>query len=132
MPAISNIRVGILVLLLVIMIIGFTSQPSYATILTGGVGAFILASIFSALSYPILLFFLFLLVRSCISYFVEKDFWRYLRPNVLNDFQLGDIALLEHVTDDVVRDAVQQAGLDASKIVPPALGYQPKPKIRAV
>jgi hypothetical protein len=40
--------------------------------------------------------------------------------------------LLEHVTDDTVRDAVVQVGLDATKIVPPALGYQAKQKIRAV
>ena len=81
---------------------------------------------------PILLLFIALLIRSFINWLVEKDFWRLLRPNVLNDFQLDDIALLEHVTDDVVRDAVDQAGLDASKIVPPALGYQPKPNIRAI
>ena len=132
LPAISNLRVVILALLAVIMIIGFTSQPSIYTLYSAGIAAFLLASIFSALSYPILLLFIALLIRSFINWLVEKDFWRLLRPNVLNDFQLDDIALLEHVTDDVVRDAVDQAGLDASKIVPPALGYQPKPKIRAI
>ncbi len=132
LPVISNLRVVILALLAVIMIIGFTSQPSIYTLYSAGIAAFLLASIFSALSYPILLLFIALLIRSFINWLVEKDFWRLLRPNVLNDFQLDDIALLEHVTDDVVRDAVDQAGLDASKIVPPALGYQPKPKIRAI
>jgi len=39
---------------------------------------------------------------------------------------------LEHVTDDTVRDAVEQVGLDATKIVPPTQGYQPKQKIRAL
>src|SRR5436309_15460277 len=58
LPAISSIRVAILALLAVIMIIGLTSQPSLYTLYTAGIAAFLLASIFSALSYPILLLFI--------------------------------------------------------------------------
>jgi hypothetical protein len=132
LPAISGVRVAILSLLLLIMFLGFVIHPSGYSLLTGDLAGFIFASTLTVLSIPILLFLLWLLIRSFISWLVEKDFWEYLRPNTLNDFQLDDIALLEHVTDDVVHSAVEQAGLDASKITPPPLGYQPKRRFRAI
>lgn len=132
LPAISNVRIVILSLLALIMFIGFVSHPSTDMLLYGNILGYVFSGIFTVLSYPILLFFIAFFVRSFISWLVEKDFWRYLRPNVLNDFQLDDWALLEHVTDDVVHGAVEQVGLDATKIMPPQQGYQPKPKIRAV
>ncbi len=132
LPAISSVRVAIVSLLLLIMFLGFVIHPSAYSLLTGDVVGFIFASALSVLSIPILLFLLWLLILSFISWLVEKDFWQYLRPNTLNDFQLDDIALLEHVTDDVVHSAVEQAGLDASKIAPPPLGYQPKRRFRAI
>ena len=63
---------------------------------------------------------------------MEKDFWHYLRHKDLNDFQLDDIALMEHVTDDVVHDTAQELGMDASKITPPTEGYRPKRIVRAL
>ncbi len=132
LPAISNVRIAIFSLLFLIMLFGFFSRPDVGTIVNGGVVAFLFASFLSVLSGPILLFFIVLLILSFIHWLKEKDFWRYLRPNFLNDFNLDDLMLLEHVTDDTVRDAVAQVGLDANKIVPPALGYQPKQKIRAI
>ena len=132
LPAISSVRVAIVSLLLLIMFLGFVIHPSAYSLLTGDIVGFIFASALSVLSIPILLILLWLLIRSFITWLVEKDFWQYLRPNTLNDFQLDDIALLEHVTDDVVHSAVEQAGLDASKIAPPPLGYQPKRRFRAI
>jgi len=132
LPAISNVRAIVVGLLLFIMFLGFFIHPSTYSLLSGDVAGFFLGSVLTLLSFPLLLFFIWFLVRSFISWLVEKDFWMYLRPNTLNDFQLDDIALLEHVTDEVVHSAVEQAGLDASKIVPPLLGYQPKRRIRAI
>ena len=68
-----------------------------------------------------------MIARSLIYWIMEKDFLRYLRPNILNDFNIDDIMLLERVTDDVVHSTVEQLGLDASKIAPPPQGYQPRP-----
>ena len=132
LPAISSVRVVILSLLLLVMVLGFIIHPSAYSLLTGDLTGFIFASVVTVLSIPILLVLLWLLIRSFISWLVEKDFWEYLRPNTLNDFQLDEIALLEHVTDDVVHGAVKQVGLDASKITPPPRGYQPKRRFRAI
>jgi len=132
LPAINNVRVIILGLLFLVMFFGFFSHPSPSDLLYGNTLGFLLASIFSILSVPILLFFIVLLIRSFIYWLREKDFWQYLRSNYLNVFNLDDLMLLEHATDDTVRDAVERVGLDATKIVPPALGYQPKQKIRAL
>ena len=134
LPIISYARAVILALLLLLMIIGFISSSQSSS----SISPYALAPI-SPLSialgffaYLILIFFAIVLVRSFINWLIEKDFWIYLRPNTLNDFQLDDIALLEHSTDYVVRDAVAQLGLDASKIVPPTQGYQQKRKYRAI
>ncbi len=132
LPAINNIRMAIYGLLLLIMFFGFFSRPSYTDVLYGNIIGFIFATIFAILSGPILVFFIFLLIRAFITWLREKDFWQFLRPNFLSDFNLDDLMLLEHVTDEVVYDAVKQVGLDATKIVPPAMGYQPKQKIRAL
>ncbi len=132
LPAISSIRVVILSLLGLLMLFGFIIRPNPNSLLSGDAFAFVVASFLSILSIPLLLFFIFLLIRSFIYWLFEKDFWIYLRPNVLRDFQLDDIALLEHATDDTVHDAIAQLGLDASKIVPPTQGYQPKQRYRLI
>ena len=135
LPAISYVRVGLLAFLFLIMFIGFLQSPAtfaYAGLFGGFSFGTVIALICYVLSYPILFFFIVLLIRSFIIWLVEKDFWKLLRPNILNDFDLDDIIMLEHVTDHVVHDAVEQVGLDASKITPPVLGYQLKRKIRAV
>jgi hypothetical protein len=132
LPAISNVRVAIFTILFLIMFLGFFIHPSPYSVLSGDVFGYVVASFFSVLSIPILLFFIVILVRSFIYWLVEKDFWVLLRPNTLNDFQLDDIMLLEHVTDDTVKTAVQQIGLDASQITPPPMGYQAKRRIRTI
>ena len=132
LPAISNVRVAMFAIFFLIMFFGFFIHPSSYSILSGDVFGFLIASFFSVLSIPILLLFIVLLVRSFIYWLGEKDFWVLLRPNTLNDFQLDDIMLLEHVTDGTVKAAVKQIGLDASQITPPAGGYQPKKRIRAI
>ena len=127
LPAINSIRVAGLLLLLVLALFGPGLLQGLA-----GPASFLLGGLFSLLALPIWLFFLWLLFRSFSYWLVEKDFWVYLRANQLNDFQLDDIALLEHATDETVRAAVEQLGLDASKIVPPTQGYQPKQRIRII
>jgi hypothetical protein len=145
-PPISILRVVILILMLAVIFIGpsvvqniITSLANPANSTTTGSSPYIVLFLallitlgFIYAYIPILIFLLIFLVRSFINWLVDKDFWVYLRPNVLNDFQMDDIALLEHSTDKIVGDAVQQLGLDASKIVPPPQGYQPKRKIRIV
>ncbi|HLZ24467.1 MAG TPA: hypothetical protein VKQ30_20320 [Ktedonobacterales bacterium] len=131
LPAISRFRAIVMILLAVLFLAGLASSSSTPVV----VG-------FSEVAAPsplklfatglILPFFVLFFIASAISWVVEKDFWVYLRPRSLNDFQLDDIALLEHATDGVVVDAVKQEGLDASKITPPPFGYQPKRRIRAV
>lgn len=130
LPAISMIRVAIYATLLLIMIIGLLVPSPF---LGGSFGY--QSNIFTTLSglfaYPILLFFIWQLARSFISWLIEKDFWFLLRPETLNDFQLDDIAFLEHLTDDTVREAAKQLNLDSAKIIPPPLWYQPKSRIRS-
>jgi hypothetical protein len=132
LPAISNIRVIIFSLLLLIMVIGFFVRPSPYSLLSGDVAGYLIAGFFTVLSVPILALFIIAFVRSFIYWLMEKDFWVLLRPNHLNDFQLDDIMLLEHVTDDTVKTAVKQIGLDGSQIVPPTMGYQPRRRIRTL
>jgi hypothetical protein len=73
-----------------------------------------------------------MLIRSFIAWLVENDFLIYLRANSLNDFQMGDLALLKQVTDEAVRVSVQQVGLNSSKIVPPMTiqGHQLRRQVR--
>jgi hypothetical protein len=134
LPIISYARAIILGLLFLLMIIGFISSSQAAN--NASPYAYVPISPLSLglgfLAYLLLIFFVIFLIRSFINWLIEKDFWIYLRPNTLNDFQLDDIALMEHSTDYIVRDAVAQLGLDASKIVPPVQGYQPKRKYRAI
>ncbi len=127
LPAIDTIRVAGLILLAALALFG----PGILQGLAGGAG-FLLGGLFALLALPIWLFFLWLLFRSFSYWLVEKDFWVFLRTKQLNDFQLDDIALLEHATDETVRTAVEQLGLDASKIIPPTQGYQPKQRIRVI
>ena len=131
LPAISTVRIVLVSLALIAMIIGFnihsSSSSSSLFPTVDIVGGF-----FSFVSSLILLFFIYALVRSFIYWLIEKDFWVMLRPNHLNDFQLDDIMLLEHVTDETVKTAVKQIGLDASQVTPPPMGYQPKRRIRTI
>lgn len=135
LPAISNVRIIIYGFLLFVAFLGpVLVRGLFFSSSNGLIGAYaseIAGSIFSSLvSTPLFLFFFYILVRSIINYVVEKDFWWFLRPNTLNDFQLDDIAMLEHLTDDIVYTSVKEMGLDATKIQPPQQGYQPKRKLR--
>jgi hypothetical protein len=143
-PALSYIRIGILAILLLVVIIGpFMAQAMLRSALTGAQpGLDIAASlnllqqamIYSlgfSLLYNATLFLLgCLLLISVVGWLRNKDILMYLRTNRLHDFQIDDVALLEQVTDRVVRNVVDQAGLDAAHIVPPGQGYRPKRKIR--
>lgn len=81
---------------------------------------------------PLLWLLLLALGRSITSFILDKDLWVLLRPNRLTEFQRDDIALLEHETDDIIKDALKQLNLDADKIVPPTDGYQAKSRIRLI
>lgn len=134
LPIISNVRVIVLCLAILVMIIGFVARPGVSPY--GGSGfdvvGLLVGSLFSFLSGVILFFLVIALIRSIIYWIVEKDFWVLLRPNHLNDFQLDDIMLLEHVTDGSIKTAVKQVGLDANQVTPPPSGYQPKRRIRTI
>jgi hypothetical protein len=101
------------------------------SMLAGAVLASTLASIFGTVSFFIWIYVIIWLWSSIRHWIIEKDFLAYLRMRDLNDFQLDDIALLEHATDEVVLEAVKQLNLDASKIVPPA-SYQPARHVKVV
>jgi hypothetical protein len=90
------------------------------------------STLLTCLDGPLFALLIALIVCSLISWLLEKDFWVLLRPNFLNDFQRDDVALLEQVTDDIMRAAMKQLRLDANKIVAPAQGYQPPRKIRFI
>ncbi|MGH2515560.1 MAG: hypothetical protein ACRDHP_07880, partial [Ktedonobacterales bacterium] len=135
-PAISRIRAIAMIVLVALFLLGLASN-STSSASTGfsdtGFAAVAVPSPLYLLAVGLILpFFILFFIFSGIRWLIDKDFWVYLRTRSLNDFQLDDIALLEHATDSVVVDAVKQEGLDASKITPPPLGYQPKRKIRAV
>ncbi len=132
LPVINILLVAFHCLLALIMFIGFVSRPSPDMLLYGNFTGYILSGIFTGLSYPILLYFIVFFVRAFTFWLFEKDFWRYLRFKRLHDFQLDDIVLLEHLTDNVVHEVVEQIGLDASKIIPPPLGYKLSRKIRPI
>lgn len=134
LPPISFIRVAILALLMILMIIGFL-QPALAGPAYSAYGVVTMspfAILLYALSYPIVIFLIIMLIASFIYWLVEKDILVYLRANALNDFQLDDIAMLEKMIDDTVREAVKQAGLDESKITSPQMvtSFRPRTRIR--
>lgn len=117
------------------MLASAATQPTSIGVIGGGITALLLplillSGLFALLYIPVLFTLIILLVRSLAVWALEKDFWMYLRSNYLNDFQLDDIMLLEHATDDSVRTAVAQLGLDATQIVPPTQGYQAKKRVR--
>jgi hypothetical protein len=151
-PAISLIRTGILLLVLAIILCqlcnlattihaattasslgAYGSSGGSTDPFSSAIGAMLGgAAALACLDLPFFGLLLSALVRSLISWIFEKDPWVLLRPNSLNEFQRDDVALLEQVTDDIIRAAVKQLGLDASKIAAPTQGYQPPRKIRFI
>lgn len=83
----------------------------------------------SLFTFSLLILFIIGGIRSCITWFAERDFWLLLRSNSLSAFQIDEAALLEHTSDSIIHEAVQQLGLDATKIVSPPLGYQHRRRI---
>jgi zinc-ribbon domain len=128
----SLVRVAILALLLILMIIGL-AQSGSPPALTGSfsLGAAI-STILINFSYPLLLFFLVLIVASLLAWLIHGDVGMYLRPATLNDFQADDAALLEEVVDTSLRSAAQTAGVDAGKITVSGRGYRMRRRIRWV
>lgn len=125
-PTLSYVRVGLVALLFFIVVL----EP----FITSGMSqqALFLAIGFSFL-YSVALFLLFwLLIISIIAWLRNKDFLQYIRTNRLSDFQMDDVAMLEQTTDRIIRNVVDQAGLDAIHIVPPTQGYHPRRKIRFI
>jgi hypothetical protein len=113
---ISLVRVAILALLLILMIIGLAQSGSPPSLFGGfSLGAAI-STILINFSYPLLLFFLVLIVASLLAWLIHGDVGMYLRPAIMNDFQADDAALLEESVDNSLRSAAQAAGMDAGKI----------------
>lgn len=146
LPTISYWRAALFGLALFLLLLAFTAPSSLQSLASnsgssaygGGssfstlIGTYIITFLLSLLAAPLLIFLIGAGARSFYSWLIEKDFWILLRPGYLNAFQLDDIALLEHTSDSIVHDAVKQLGLDASKIIAPPQGYQPKRKIRGI
>jgi hypothetical protein len=128
----SLVRVAVLTLLLILTIIGL-AQSGSPPALTGSfsLGAAI-STILINFSYPLLLFFLVLIVASLLAWLIHGDVGMYLRPATLNDFQADDAALLEEAVDTSLRSAAQTAGVDAGKITPSGQGYRVRRRIRWV
>lgn len=122
----SRIRMIVLAILALLMIISWAlSAVIYSTadgISTPGV-VYGLNTLFTYAFFGLLLFFIYVLIRSIFFAFTDKDFLAYLRPNRLNDFTLDALSSVEKVTDKAVRETLKQAGLNADEITPPAQGY---------
>jgi hypothetical protein len=155
-PAISMLRTAIFIIVLAVMLYqffgqlfslaaashavttaslpgGYGGQAGSANPVLAAIGTFLLGGVLlTCLDAPVIALLIAAIVRSLVSWVLEKDFWVLLRPNLLNDFQRDDVALLEQVTDDIMRAAMKQLKLDANKIVAPAQGYQPPRKIRFI
>lgn len=78
----------------------------------------------------LLFFFLYILLRSVVSWFTDNDFLVFLRPNQLNDFTLDTLSSVEHVTDKAIRETLKQAGLSAEEVTRPAQSYAPQQPLR--
>lgn len=128
--AFSFTRFAILALLLILMIIGL-AQSGSPPALTGSfsLGAAI-STILINFSFPLLLFFLVLIVASLLAWLIHGDAGMYLRSATLNDFQVDDAALLEEAVDTSVRSAAQKVGVDGGKITMSGQGYKIRRRIR--
>ena len=126
----SFTRIAILTLLLILMIIGL-AQSGSPPALTGSFsfGAAI-STILINFSYPLLLFFLVLIVASLLAWLIHGDAGMYQRPATLNDFQADDAALLEEAVDTSLRSAAQTVGVDAGKIKASSQEYRVRRRIR--
>ncbi len=123
-------RFAILMLLLILMIIGLaqSGSPPLAT------GSFSLGAAISTIlitfSYPLLLFFLVLIVASLLAWLIHGDAGMYLRPATLNDFQTDDALLLQESVDSSLRSAAQTLNIDAGKLPVLDQEYRVRRRIR--
>ncbi|HLG64428.1 MAG TPA: hypothetical protein VKY19_20995 [Ktedonosporobacter sp.] len=99
---------------------------------SAGVALLIWSFLLFFFGIPLLWVLVIALVRSIASFILDGDFLILLRPNNLTEFQRDEVALMEHTTDNVVREAMKQLGLDADKITAPPNGYQPASRIRLI
>jgi hypothetical protein len=123
-------RLAILTLLLILMIIGLVQSGSPPAI----TGSFSLGAAISTIlinfSYPLLLFFLVLIVASLLAWLIHGDAGMYLRPAVLNDFQADDALILEESVDSSLRSAARTLKIDAGKITAPGQEYRVRRRLR--
>jgi hypothetical protein len=109
-----------------------TSTASSGLSNPGGLAVPLIIALGLILLYiPAITFLFSFLVVSFKHWLVERDFWIYLRRNDLHDFEIDDVDLLEHATDEATRAAVKQLNLDATKIVSPS-NYHTKRHVRAI
>ena len=126
----SFTRFAILILLLILMIIGLaqSGSPPLAT------GSFSLGAAISTIlinfSYPLLLFFLILVVASLLAWLIHGDPGMYLRSATLNDFQMDDALLLQESVDSSLRNAAQTLNIDAGKFQVEGQEYGIRRRIR--
>jgi hypothetical protein len=126
----SFTRFAIVTLLLILMIIGLAQSGSPPV--PGGnfsLGAAI-STILINFSYPLLLFFLVLIVASLLAWLIHGDAGMYLRPATLNDFQVDDAMLLEESVDASLRSAAQTLNIDAGKFPVSGRQYRVRRRIR--
>jgi len=121
----SRTRMTVLITLLILMIISWVLSALIDSTIGLGTSGFVfgLNTLFSYAFFGLLFFFIYVLIRSIIFAFTDKDFLAYLRPNRLNDFTLDALSSVEKVTDKAVRETLKQAGLNADEITPPAQSY---------
>jgi len=121
----SRTRMMVLGILAFLMLISWLFSALIASTIGLGTSGFVfgLNTLFSYAFFGLLFFFIYVLIRSIIFAFTDKDFLAYLRPNRLNDFTLDALSSVEKVTDKAVRETLKQAGLNADEITPPAQSY---------
>ena len=130
----SRIRMVSLGGLFVLMLIFFLCYSLIYQSSTGDQSTYLLTTrinqFFELAANGLLLFFLFVLLRSVISWLAENDFLAFLRPNRLNDFTLDTLSSIEHITDKGIRETLKQAGLNADEITKPTQSYAPQQPLR--
>jgi hypothetical protein len=126
----SLVRVAMLILFLLLMIIGLAQSGSPPAI----TGSFSLGAAISTIlinfSFPLLLFFLVLIVASLLAWLIHGDVGMYLRPATLNDFQMDDATILAEAVDTSLRSTAQTMGVDAGKITATGQEYRVRRRIR--
>ncbi len=126
----SLVRVAILAILLILMIIGLAQSGSPPALTGSFSSGAAISTILINFSFPLLVFFLVLIVASLLAWLIHGDAGMYLRPATLNDFQADDAAILEEEVDNSLRSAAQTTGMDAGKIAVSGQEYRVRRRIR--